>query len=238
MANLDSLVNRIDALLGAERRRIEQFQRQQENDFHLRRQRLERYEHIMRRIALILTPRLRALGERFNGGVEIRPARRGHTREMRFQFQSDLAKICLRFSAFPDSDASNIIFDYDLEIVPALMKYDAHRELRQPLDEVNVTAVVEWIDDRICDFVATYLSTFQNSYYLRGHEVEDPITRVAFPKAFAAATLERQGQTYFFISPDTRDEFARRHPEPAAAERNGKSNLPESIPGPAPASLR
>ena len=37
--------------------------------------------------------------------------------------------------------------------------------------------------------------------------VEDPIAHVRFPKQAAATTLERHGQTYYFIGEDTRREF-------------------------------
>jgi YHS domain-containing protein len=37
--------------------------------------------------------------------------------------------------------------------------------------------------------------------------VEDPIAHVRFPK-FAAATLEWQGKTYYFVGEETRREFA------------------------------
>jgi YHS domain-containing protein len=221
MANLDTLVNRIDSMLGAERERIEQLQRRQAMDYRERQQRLERYEQVMRRLTTVLTPRLRTLAERFDGSVDVKPARRGHTREMRFEFHSELARIALCFAASPDSDARHVLFEYDLDIVPALMKYDAHQELRQSVEGIDDDVVVDWFDERICDFVATYLSTFHNSYYRRGHEVEDPVAGVVFPRSFAAATLERQGLTYFFISLETRDEFVRKHPEAAAPQRNG-----------------
>ncbi|MBM4073873.1 MAG: hypothetical protein FJ271_33885 [Planctomycetes bacterium] len=220
MDNIDSLTRRIDSMLGAERQRIEQFQRTQTMEYQLRQQRLERYEQVMRHLVTILTPRLRALGDRFNGVVSIKPARRGHTREMCFDFRSELAKIALRFSASPDCDVRQILFEYELSIVPALMKFEARRELRQSIDAVDVAAVVDWFDERMCDFVATYLSIFRNSYYLLGHQVQDPIAGISFPRAFAAATLQRRGQTYFFISPETRDEFVRRNPDPVL-ERNG-----------------
>ena len=37
--------------------------------------------------------------------------------------------------------------------------------------------------------------------------VEDPVARVRFPRAAAAATLEWQGQTVYFIGEETRREF-------------------------------
>jgi YHS domain-containing protein len=37
--------------------------------------------------------------------------------------------------------------------------------------------------------------------------VEDPVARIRFPKYLASCTLERDGQTYFFVDEETRREF-------------------------------
>ncbi len=64
------------------------------------------------------------------------------------------------------------------------------------------------MDDRLVDFVKTYLALHQNEYYLKDHMVEDPIAGIRFPKLAAAATLECDGKTYYFIGEETRREFA------------------------------
>jgi YHS domain-containing protein len=38
--------------------------------------------------------------------------------------------------------------------------------------------------------------------------VEDPVAHVRFPKTAAATTLEWQGQKFYFIGEETRNEFA------------------------------
>lgn len=217
MTSVDSLLQRIDSLLGEEQRRIEEFQQQQANEFRARQMRLERFEQVMRRLSLVLTSRLRALKQRFQGIVTIEPVRRGHTRELRFHFRSELAKICLRLAVLPDREVRQIIFEYDVDIVPVLMKFAGHRELLQTLDQIDAEAIVKWLDDRIVEFVTTYLAACNNSYYLRGQQVEDPVAGVSFPRRLAAATVDHQGQTLFFTCQDTCDEFVKRHPELAGA---------------------
>jgi YHS domain-containing protein len=56
-------------------------------------------------------------------------------------------------------------------------------------------------------FVKTYLSLMENDYYLKDLMVEDPVAGVRFPKFAAGATLEWQGQTYYFVGEETRHEF-------------------------------
>ena len=54
----------------------------------------------------------------------------------------------------------------------------------------------------------TYLSLHKNEYYLKGHMVTDPISDTQFPKYAAAATLNYEGKTYYFIGEETRKAFA------------------------------
>ena len=61
------------------------------------------------------------------------------------------------------------------------------------------------------DFVQTYLSMAENEFYLKDRMVEDPIAHVRFPNMATAATLEWGGQKYYFISDETRREFARQN---------------------------
>ena len=117
----------------------------------------------------------------------------------------------LRLSATTDQDVQQVILNYDLEIMPILMKYEHHAELALPLDAVDDERVSTWIDDRLVQFVKTYLSLHENQYYLKEHMVEDPIAHVHFPKFAAGATLESGGKTHYFIGEETRREFQKQH---------------------------
>lgn len=205
--DLDGFIARMDALIGEEGRNIMQFQQENVRLYRERQQRLAKYEEEIRRLIPTLTPRIRAFTERFKDIVKVERVKRAHTRELVFHFRSGLAYVTLKLSAYPDQDVRNIIFGYDLEIIPILMKYDSVLTLEQPLYDINTAAVLDWLDDRLVAFVRTYLSISNNGYYLRGHQVRDPVADVVFPRHFAAATLGFRGETYYFISQDTRDEF-------------------------------
>lgn len=211
MDNLDSFTTRIDSVLNEERQKILKFQQEQLELFHQRQARLAQYEKAIGELIPAISPRLRLLAERFKDDVNAKPIVRAHTRELVMDFRSGLAKITLKFSAFPDKDVQNIVFQYNLEIIPVLLQYDSQATLSQPLDKLDQSAVIKWIDDRIVDFIKTYVSIYENNYYLQGQRVEDPITGISFPKHFAACRLEWEGQTYYFISPETLAEFEKQH---------------------------
>ena len=100
-----------------------------------------------------------------------------------------------------------MIFTSDLDILPILMKFDSHAEIEFPIEAVDKEKLAAWMDDRIVSFVQTYLSLHENTYYLKGHLVDDPVARVRFPKYAAGTTLERSGKTLYFVSEATRDEY-------------------------------
>ena len=84
-------------------------------------------------------------------------------------------------------------------------------EIEFPLEAVDQAAAAQWIDDRIVEFVRTYLSMGENEIYMRDRMVEDPITHAQFPDFAAGATLEWQGQKYYFVAEETRREFAEKN---------------------------
>ena len=55
-----------------------------------------------------------------------------------------------------------------------------------------------------------YLALHENHYYLQDHMVEDPVAKVRFPKFAAAAKLEQNGKTFYFIDESTLREFEKR----------------------------
>jgi YHS domain-containing protein len=108
---------------------------------------------------------------------------------------------------------------------PRLQRYEAvakhvidlkQSALELPLDAVQDDAVVQWFDERIVAFVKAYLALLRQDVDLRerlkDQLVEDPVTKIRFPKYLAASTPERDGRTYYFVDEDTRREFEK---EPA-----------------------
>jgi YHS domain-containing protein len=203
----NSLAERIDAEFNAAFQRVEQLKTRKVEEFQSRQQRLEKLDDLLEELRDIWRPRLEALAKKFGERVKVQPQIEPGRRSARFKFTSELAAIDLRFSVAPDSDIHNVIFTYDLQVLPILMKFDSHDELSLPLDSVDKATLGKWLDDRIVSFVQTYLSLHENQYYLKGHMVEDPIAKVQFPRFAAGATLKADGQTIYFIDESTLREF-------------------------------
>ncbi|MGD9646322.1 MAG: hypothetical protein AB7U73_11475 [Pirellulales bacterium] len=209
MAPLSDLVERIRGEIAASQEKIKQFQGQQVESHHARQQRLEKLESLFDRLKEVWKPRLEALAKEFGDRMQVKPSVSPRQREATFDVKSPVATVRLRFSAGTDPDVRKLCLAYDLDILPILMQYDRHVEVAFPLDDADPEAIGAWFDDRIVDFVKTYLSIHENQYYLRDLMVEDTVMNVRFPKFAAAATRQRNGQTHYFISEESAAEFDR-----------------------------
>jgi YHS domain-containing protein len=207
MSDVSSLSNRLDAEFTAIDQKIKQYRAEKIEEQKARQQRLEQLARTFDELSGIWRPRLDLLTRKFGQRVQATPKIVPSAREVTFDFQSELARVQLKFSASTDRDVRKLILTYDLEIVPILMRFKPHDEVEFPLDTIDKEAVGKWIDDRIVDFVHTYFSMGENEYYLKEHMVEDPVAHIRFPRFAAAASMECQGKKVYFISEETRREF-------------------------------
>lgn len=215
MSDTKSLEVRIDAAISGMQEKRSQFQAAETKKHQEWQQRLERIGTTFESLRDIWKPRLELLISKFGEKVDAHPKITPSTRSIDLEFQSDVARIELRFQATTDHDLQKLILNYDLRIIPILMQFDSHAELEMPLDSVDRSAVTSWIDERILSFVQTYASLHENPFYLRDHMVQDPVSGTRFPKLLAGASLERDGKTYYFVSEVTRSEFEGRTPSKA-----------------------
>lgn len=207
MSDVSALLGRMDAEFASLDRSIKEFQQEQVQAHQAREQRMEKFQTVCDQLKAVWKPRLEALAAKFSERVQVKPTISRGQKSARFSFQSPLADIALTFSVSTDFDVKNVYLDYDLHLLPILMKYEPHQRMEFPLDKADPTAVGHWFDDRIIDFVKTYVALHQNQYYLRGKTVSDPISGTQFPKYAAAETLQLDGETYYFIGAETRREF-------------------------------
>lgn len=212
-----SLAGRIEQEFARSREKLEQLRREKVEEHQDRQERLALFERACDSLKEVWGPRLDALMRRFGKTVMVTPRAVVGRRQATFDFASNLARISLTFTAATDIDVRRLVLDYGLEITPMLMSFPGRDRLEQDLEGIDTVAIGAWMDDRIMDFVRTYLSLQENEYYLKPHMVEDPVAHVRFPKFAAASMLERGGKTLYFIAQETREEFEANE----AAQRKG-----------------
>ena len=208
MPDIKSLAGRIDAEFSAAAEKIRRFQAEKVEEHKARQKRLEQLEGTFDELRSIWKPRLELLANKFKDTVKVTPKLSPSRREAIFEFRSSAAHVHLKFSAHTDWDVRKVILSYDLKILPALMQFTPHAGVEFPLGAVDKNTVATWIDDRIVEFVQTFLSMNDNEAYLKDQMVQDPVALVRFPSFAAGATLEWNGQKYYFLAEETRREFA------------------------------
>ena len=206
-SKLQDLASRIDAEFSRAKAKLEELRARKLEEHQGRGQRMALFEKACESLRPVWGPRLETLKKAFGEKVRVSPHTDAGRRQATFSFTSDLARITLTFTATTDHDVRNLVLEYSLEILPVLVSYPGKARLEQPLESVDADAVGAWIEDRIVDFVNTYLSIHENEFYLKAHMVEDPVAHVRFPEFAAASTLERGGKTLYFIANETREEF-------------------------------
>ena len=149
------------------------------------------------------------MAKRAGDRVSVTPSVSESRRSARFEFKSPKAYITLTFSAAPDQEINSAVVECALRIVPVLWKFDSHAEFSTPITAPDVDGLSKWLDDRIVAFVELYIQIHEGDFLDKAEYVEDPIAKLKFPQFAASATIEHGGQTYFFISEDTKAEFAK-----------------------------
>jgi YHS domain-containing protein len=216
MTDIDTLIRRIDQEVAAEVKLQKAAWEDVARANREREPRLQRFDAVAQHLIELVKPRLAAFIERFKAVVKAEPKVREHTRAINLTFAATVAKVNLLFEAFPDRDVSHVRLECTQEILPVVVRYDKQSVLEFPLDAVQDDTVVKWFDERIIAFVKAYMALVRQDAALKEHLkdqlVEDPVTKIRFPKYLASSSLQRDERTYYFVDEETRREFEK---EPA-----------------------
>ena len=96
MADVATLLSRIDSEFSALKGRIKEAQQEQVHVHQERQARLAVFEKILAELPAVWRPRLEALTQRFGDKVKVTPRVTSSSREATLDFQSELAYIALR----------------------------------------------------------------------------------------------------------------------------------------------
>jgi YHS domain-containing protein len=118
------------------------------------------------------------------------------------------AKAKLELSVGTDGQAENLIVDYHLQILPRFFEFQSESQILVRLDSVDEARLATWVEERMLDFVDTYLRLEELEPYQRANLVTDPVCGMPLQKPLAAAHMEYQGHTYYFCVEDCRKKFA------------------------------
>jgi YHS domain-containing protein len=218
--DLKNLLDRIDAEASIQEERTKRRQQERVAAFETRQRRYrELLQPTVSRLKKLWLPRLQLFAEKFQSlatkfgeSVKTSPDIRvghdlEHTGQVAFVCESAPAQIQLKFGLSHDFEVRDLVMEYDLTIIPVFLKFEPHARLEQKIESFDDDKAAQWLDDRIVDFIRTYLAIHENVTYVADRMVEDPIAQIRFPKYAAKSTLQKEGITYYFISNETKREF-------------------------------
>ncbi len=207
MSDVNELLARIDGTLAAVKAKAAESQQKELKHLQEQQRMLAGYEKLLPQLTEICKPRLAALAQRAGERVSVTPTVTESRRSALFEFRSPKAFIKLSFSVAPDREIKNAVVEYDLKIVPVLWRFDSHAEFSTPIASPDLAGVTKWLDDRIVSFVELYAQIHEGELYDKAEYVEDPVSKMKFPKFAAGATLEQGGQTHYFVDENSKTEF-------------------------------
>jgi YHS domain-containing protein len=202
----EGTLDRIDAEIAAAKNRIEEMRQEASDEFKELGERYERLAELSKK--LTEDPRsghLKKLEERFdNATLELTQDRSGYHGTLKLKHTPQYpATVKLTVALTHDGLVQDVTLSYDVEILPVFIDYRRHDEITFPLDDFDEDAAFDWVDERILEFVRTYMELQYAERYQRNNLVTDPVLDRRFSKLHAAAEKEHGGHTFYFLTAES-----------------------------------
>jgi YHS domain-containing protein len=115
------------------------------------------------------------------------------------------ATVKLVIALLPGKD-EHLIAHYNLSIFPVLMEFNSNSEEIFPLD-CDEELLASWVEDRILEFIDTYLSLETHPFYQKDNTVIDIVCGMRISSTSATSTVEKDGRTFYFCSEHCKEAF-------------------------------
>jgi YHS domain-containing protein len=114
----------------------------------------------------------------------------------------------LELAVTHDGDYETVQVLYELELVPVFFAFKPKDQVAFPRGQVDEARVAAWVDDRLVEFLDTYLRLEVLDQYQGDNVVTDPVCGMQVNKNVAPARMEYQNRTYYFCLDECREKFA------------------------------
>lgn len=110
--------------------------------------------------------------------------------------------ICL----LPGDDYTALTARYSLEILPVLMEFKRDEERSFPLEDAD-EAMGLWVEEKIVEFVDTYLRLETHPLYQKENIVIDPVCGMQIAATASTSSVVLTGHTVYFCSEVCKEAF-------------------------------
>lgn len=211
MSTSVSLSDRIKAEFAAVQQRQQATQQEKEKKAQEQDQAIATFDKTCEQLKAIWQPKIQDFAKQFGDGIKVTPSITPSLREAKMTFLTDMATVSLTISVALSPDLSKLVCEYDLFIVPIFFQYERNARFETSVSKPDTAALGAWLDDRLVDCVKVYLNMQENEIYIKRSMVEDPITKTKLRREDAKEKLEHDGQTFYFTSKETFDDFKKKH---------------------------
>ena len=210
MEKPNDFAGRVDRIFQASEERARKRQEAREREMETLGDRLDRFERAARAILRgIVLPRLQLIADRFPNSLPPMLHSRAHCAVLEFETSDEYpasTRLSIHTLLVPDRDQVRLVTE--VRIIPVLFAYDDKTVLDVDLDLPDEEQVEAFLDDCLCRFVSDYVRIREpDSPYQQDRRVTDPVCGMTFHRAEAAASVIREGTTYYFCVDACRDKF-------------------------------
>jgi YHS domain-containing protein len=175
------------------------------------RARRERFDEVARSlIATAIEPRLEALAKLFQSA-------RTTTDEQACRLWcwfaiSDRFPVTAKveFAVEHDESVQRVFVRYEACLMPVFVRFQPHDKLTIPLDQIDSQKIAGWVEERILEFLETYLQHDRGQDDLEEDILTDPVCGMRLGRSDVRAQADYRGHLYFFCSTDCRERFERK----------------------------
>jgi YHS domain-containing protein len=153
----------------------------------------------------VIQPRLAALAEQFPSA---RLLTNGH-RSWCWFASSDRFPITakIEFTLEHDESLEHLFVRYDACLMPVFVRFQPHDKLTVPLDRIETQQIAAWIEERIFEFLQTYLGHDRGGDDLDEDLLTDPVCGMRLRRSDVRGQAEYRGHAYAFCSTECKEKF-------------------------------
>lgn len=208
MSDLTTFANRVQSVLRDTSRMPHWTPEEAENymaDYRVRRQQFEELARHLNRT--IIRPRLETVASYF-ANASMQQGEPPNRSSSWFEFCERFPTVAqLEFAVEHDLRFEKLIVHTETHMMPVFLRFNEQDNLPLPLGQVDEGQVADWVEERLLEFLDTYLRIETASGDFAEEPVTDPVCGMRILRTTAAARGFYYGHPYFFCCDDCHAKF-------------------------------
>jgi YHS domain-containing protein len=170
--------------------------------------RSQRFEELAKHLSLsIIRPRLETVAS-FFANASVEHEERRNRSSCWFAFCQRFPAVAqIEFTVEHDVRFEQLIVHAQTRVMPVFVRFTEQDNLPLPLDRVEHDQVADWVEERLLEFLDTYLRIDDGGEEFAEEPATDPICGMRSRRSDAAASDSHYGHPYYFCSVDCHEKF-------------------------------